>query len=226
MRGFRCIPIAVWISVAAALGQGSTQAHLQDAQYTAEWLLRPCDSKEATVGSSAEAIGSLSREQPVFSWCEALDVPWLPRASILRFHTAIQVDYTRTVTITRATSKSPIRSIWSGEGLSAQASPNPPNILGAINDLLRSSQIPPRDSRLESVSILYLFLLGRENHNSFFRKPTSEHPLSTADYRASYRKNGAVRVVMLTTRSGEWTLTFSSQRSRLHLNSAIMNTGH
>jgi hypothetical protein len=228
VRGFWVIPLAVWISVTGALGQDSTQAHLRTAQnrYTAEWQVRPCDPKEATLGSSPEAISSISGEKPVFGWCEALDVPWLSRASILRFHTAIQVDYAQTMTITRATSKSPIWSIWSGEGLSTQPSPSLPNSLGAINDLLRSSQMALRDSHLKSASILYLFLLGSESHNDFFRKPTSKHPLSTADYRATYRKNGVVRVVTLTTRSGEWILTFSSQESRRHLDSVVMNTGH
>ena len=46
--------------------------------------VRP-EGGQALFGSSPEAISSISGERPVFGWCEALDVPWLSRASILRF---------------------------------------------------------------------------------------------------------------------------------------------
>src|ERR1700733_4199643 len=69
-------------------------------------LVRPCTPDESAIGASLEVIRLLADEQPTFSWCEAVDVPWLPNAEILRFHTAIQVDYSSVCTIVKATSES------------------------------------------------------------------------------------------------------------------------
>jgi hypothetical protein len=166
-----------------------------------------------------------SGERPVFNWCEALDVPWLPDASILRFHSAMHVDYAYTVTIIKATNDSPFWSIVSGEGMVKQSSPNLSNSLGAMNDLLRSKRTGLKESQLKSASILYLYLLGRENRQGFFRRPESQHSLSTADYQETLRKHGDIRDVKLTTRSGEWELTFSSEGGRLHLDSVVEIAG-
>jgi hypothetical protein len=92
-----------------------------------------------------------------------------------------------------------------------------------MNDLVGSVQPMPNDSQLESASILYLFLVGRENHHGFFRRPEGPHPLFTTDYRGRYRKNGVIRVVRLTTPNAEWKFTFSSQEHSLHLDSAVQN---
>ena len=227
VRGLWGIPLSIALAVTHASGQDSPKSSLAtpEDRYKAKWQVRPCNPKETALGSSPELISLLSGERPVFNWCEALDVPWLPNANILRFHTAVDIDYSYTNTIIKATSESPIWSIGSGEGLVLQPSPNLPNSLGAMNDLLKSAQPVLKDSQLKSASILYLFLLGRENRRGFFRRPESQHPLTTADYRESDRKNGVIRVVTLTTRSGEWKLTFSSLGGRLHLDSVVENAG-
>ncbi|MCU1318864.1 MAG: hypothetical protein JWP98_382 [Edaphobacter sp.] len=226
MRGLWVIPLTIALSVASAYGQGSSKSLLvtPEDRHNAKLLVRPCTPKESAPGSSLEVIRLFSGRRPVFNWCEALDVSWLPNANILRFHTAVDVDYSYTYTIIKAASESPIWLVVFGEGLVAQPSANPS--LDAMNDLLRSAQPMPNDSQLESASILYLFLVGRENHHGFFRRPESQHPLSTADYRESYRKNGVIRVVRLTTPSGEWKFTFSLQGQSLHLDSVVDNGGN
>jgi len=153
-----------------------------------------------------------------------LDVPWLPNAEILRFHTAIHVDYSLICTIIKATAGSPIRLIWAaGEGMVVTPSPSLPNSLDAMNDLLRSAQPALNDSQLGSASILYLFLIHRENRQSFFSKPASKYPLSEADYRVRYQKHGTSRLVWLTTRTSNWKLTFSPHKDVLHLDSIVQN---
>src|ERR1700732_4514100 len=64
-------------------------------------LVRPCTANENAVVASSEVIRLFADERPTFSWCEAVDVPWLPSAQILRFHTAIPVDYSWVCTIVK-----------------------------------------------------------------------------------------------------------------------------
>ena len=221
LRSLCLISLTIVFSIACLDGQDSPTASLTApvSDSKSELQVRPCTAREFAVGSSQEIADLFSGERPVFNWCEALDVPWLPNANILRFHTAVHVDYSYTDTFIKANSESPFWSILSGEGLVEQSSPNLPNSLGAMNDLLRSTQPALKESQLKSASVIYLFLLGRENRQGFFRRPESQHSLRTTDYQESYRKRGEIRVVKLTTRSGEWRFTFSSKRGRLCLDS-------
>jgi hypothetical protein len=186
--------------------------------------VRPCTAKERAIGSSPEVIRLFSGEAPVFSWCEAVDVSWLPTASILRFHTAIHVDYSETCTIVKARGNSPLRLIRAaGEGMVQYPSPDRPENLSAMNELLSSAQPAFNDSQLASASILYLFLIGRENRNGIFTRPGSEHPLAEADYRVRYQKQGRSRLLSLSSRTGEWKLAFSLQKNGPHLDSISEN---
>jgi hypothetical protein len=181
-------------------------------------LVRPCTANESAVGAS-EVIRLLADEQPTFSWCEAVDVPWLPTAEILRFHTAIHVDYSSVFTIVKATSESPVRLIRAaGEGMVAMPSPSLPNNLDAMNSLLKSAPAL-KDSQLGSASVLYLFLIHREIRRSLFSKPATNYPLAEVDYRIRYQKRGKSRSVSVSTRTGDWKLTFSSSKDGLHLDS-------
>lgn len=151
---------------------------------------------------------------------------WLPNAEILRFHTPIHVDYSQVCTIIKATSKSPVRLIWAaGEGLVATPPPSLPNSLAAMNDLLRSAQPALNDSQLGSASILYLFLIHREIRQSLFSKPARKYPLGETDYRVGYQKHGKSRLVLLTTRTCDWKLTFSSHKDELHFDSIVQKGG-
>lgn len=182
-------------------------------------LVRPCTANESAVGASSEVVRLLADEQPTFSWCEAVDVPWLPNAEILRFHTAIHVDYSSVCTILKATSESPGRLIWAaGEGMVATQSPSLPNNLDAMNSLLKSVPVL-NDSQLGSASVLYLFLIHREIRQSLFSKPATNYPLAEVDYRIRHRRRGKSRVVSLSTRTSDWKLTFSSHKDGLHLDS-------
>ena len=182
-------------------------------------LVRPCTANENAVGTSSEVIRLLADERPTFNWCEAVDVPWLPNAEILRFHTAIHVDYSSVCTIVKAASESPVRLIWAaGEGMVTTQSPSLPNNLDVMNSLLKS--VPAlKDSQLGSAGILYLFLIHREIRQSLFSKPGTSYPLAEGDYRIRYRKHGKSRLVLLSTRTNDWKLTFSSKKDGLHLDS-------
>jgi hypothetical protein len=222
VRGLCGTSLAITLSVASASGQASTARSplaTPNDHHETNLLVRPCTPKESALGSSPEVIRLLSSERPVFQWCEALDVPWLPNANIMRFHTAVDVDYSYTYTIVKAASESRIRLVVFGEGLVAQPSAN--TSLETMNDLLGSAQPMPNDSKLESACSLYLFLVGRETHHGFFRRPEGRHPLNTADYRESSRRNGVTRVVRLTTPSTGWKFTFTSQEHSLHLDSVV-----
>jgi hypothetical protein len=182
-------------------------------------LVRPCTANENAVVASSEVIRLFADERPTFSWCEAVDVPWLPSAQILRFHTAIHVDYSSVCTIVKAASGSPVRLIWAaGEGMVTTPSPSLSNNLDAMNSLLKS--VPAlKDSQLGSAGVLYLFLIHREIRQSLFSKPGTSYPLAEVDYRIRYRKHGESRLVSLSTRTNDWKLTFSSHKDGLHLDS-------
>ena len=191
LRGGKTLVLAL---VFAATFQSTSFVTAQTA-IPSNSLVRPCTAKENVVGTSSEVIRLFADERPTFSWCEAVDVPWLPSAQIMRFHTAIHVDYSSVCTIVRATRESPARLIWAaGEGMVTMPSPSLPNNLDAMNSLLKSA---PRlkDSQLVSASVLYLFLIHREIRQSLFSKPESSYPLAEADYRIRYRERGISRVV-------------------------------
>ncbi len=153
-------------------------------------------------------------------------MPWLPDAEILRFHTAIHVDYSLVCTIVKARSESPIWLIRAtGEGLVVTPSPSLPNSVEAMNDLLRSARPRLNDSQLGSASILYLFLIHREIRQSFFSKPAIKYALSEAEYRVRCQKDGKSRFVSLTTKTNGWKLTYSSHKDVLHLDSIVQKDG-
>lgn len=212
---------ALWLSLVWALSIANTSFLTAQATSSGSHV-RPCTSNENEVGSSAEVTRLFGDEHPTFSWCEALDVPWLPNAEILRFHTAIQIDYSSVCTIVKATSESHTRLIWAaGEGMVALPPPGLPDSLDAMNDLLRSAQPALNDSQLGSASILYLFLIHREIRQSFFSKPASRYTLGETDYRVRLQKHGKSRLVLLTTRTSDWEFTFSSHKDGMHLDSVM-----
>jgi hypothetical protein len=187
--------------------------------------VRPCNEKESAIESSPEVVRLFAGERPVFSWCEAVDVSWLPNAEILRFHTGIHTDYSLACTIVKATSESPARLIAAaGDGLVAKPSPNLPDSLSAMNDLLRSAHPTLNDSQLGSASIFYLFLTGRENRQSLFRGPESEHTLDETDYQVRFQKRRKRCLVLLSSQSGKWKFTFSSYKYGLNLDSVVENS--
>jgi hypothetical protein len=182
-------------------------------------LVRPCNANESAVAASAEVVRLFADERPTFSWCEAVDVPWLPNAEILRFHTAVHVDYSSVCTIVKATAESPAQLILAaGEGMVTTPSPSLPNNLAAMNSLLKSAP-SLKNSQLGSASVLYLFLIHREIRRSLFSKPTNSYRLAEVDYRIRCRKSGNSRLVYLRTRTNEWKLTFSSRKDGLQLDS-------
>jgi len=214
----RCGKILVLALVFAASFPSTSFVTAQTATPSSS-LVRPCTANESAVGASPDVIRLLADEHPTFSWCDAVDVPWLPNAEILRFHTAIQVDYSSVCTIVKATSESPVRLIWAaGEGMVAMPSPSLPNNLDAMNSLLKSAPAL-KDSQLGSASVLYLFLIHREIRQSFFSKPATNYPLAEVDYRIRYHERGKSRSVSLSTRTSDWKLTFSAHNDGLHLDS-------
>jgi hypothetical protein len=129
----RCGKTLVWALFFAASLPSASLVTAQTAIPNSS-LVRPCTAKESAVGASSEVIRLFADERPTFSWCEAVDVAWLPNSEILRFHTAIDVDYSSVCTIVKATSESPVRLIWAaGEGMVSMPSPSLPNNLDAMN---------------------------------------------------------------------------------------------
>ncbi len=223
------LPMALALGATLVSAQGYPRLSVGDKKphEKKKWLVRPCTRSETALWSASEASSLFAGEPPTFNWCEAMDTPWLPRANVLRFHTAVHIDYSYTGTVIKATPESPVRLIGSGEGMVSRPSPNLPGSLVAMNDLLTAARPSLTNSRLKSAGILYLFLLGSEkrNQHSFFSRPECEHPLLSNDYRESYRKKGILRVVKLTTRNSQWTLTFSMHQGRLHLDSVVDDMG-
>lgn len=226
VRGYWGILFAVGLNLTLVYGQDSPNSSMATPEdhLKRESLVRPCTPKEFATGSSAEASRLFEADRPTFSWCEAVDVPWLPNSTILRFHTPIDVDYSLTFSIVRAASDSPLRLIAAGgEGMVQTPSPSRPESLSAMNELLRAAQPKVNDSQLGSASILYLLLVGLENRSSFFRKPENRHSVGEADYQLRYQKEPKSRIVALTTRTGGWKLIFSCQGDSLRLDSVAAN---
>jgi hypothetical protein len=187
--------------------------------------VRPCNAKESAMESSPEVVRLFAGEPQVFSWCEAVDASWLPDAEILRLHTGVHVDYSLVFTIVKPTRNSPVRLIAAaGDGMVVKPSPNLRSSIDAMNELLRTAHPTLNDSQLGSASIFYLFLTGRENRPSLFRGPSSEHTLDETGYQVRYQKDGKKFLATLSTQSGQWKLTFSSDEYGPHLDSVVENS--
>lgn len=191
---------------------------------------RPCTTSEDALASSPE-IAQVFDEQsadnrPPFQWCEAADVDWLPGATVLRFHTAIHVDYEYTYTLLRAKLGERFSVARFGEGLvGGNASPNTSDAIKAFDKLLDSVQGPPSKARAEAACVLFLFVVGRENHVGFFRHPEGKHILSVSDYDPAFRTVAGRPVVSIRTRTTIFRFAFSSNKEKLSLASVSENAG-
>jgi hypothetical protein len=189
--------------------------------------VRPCTATEFATGSS-EVVAFIKDRgadaKPPFNCCEAVEVDWLPDARLLRLHTAIHVDYAWTYALVQANSQSSESLTGFGEGLVVGTSSNDSNTLRAFNDLLETAQAPLSATRLRSACILYLLLIGRENHSGFFRRPEPEHTVIEEEYRTTDRRIGDSRIIRLTTRTGLLRFTFSSSiDGKLRLDAVVEN---
>jgi len=127
--------------------------------------IRSCNKAEFETSRSDDAKVLFGKdEDPTFRWCEALDLPWLTGAQILRFHTPIDVDYSMTNTFVRANATAKLWLIHSAEGFVAWPNPNLTENLAAFNDLLYAAKPQTGDSQLSEVSNLYLFLLDQKKY--------------------------------------------------------------
>lgn len=186
--------------------------------------VRPCTAQESLIGSSEEMArlirDSSPEEKLPLSWCEAIDVRWLPDSLVLRFHTSINVDYAWTYTLIRPARDSSMSLVGFGGGL-VVGTP-----LVAAKDVfngLLDNALPQWDQRqLRSACILYLFLLGRENL-PFIRRPEPAHVLRAEDYSLVDRTRGLFRLATLTSRTGSTKFNFSTGNGKLHLNAVTVN---
>lgn len=193
--------------------------------------VRPCTTEEGELASLPE-IAHVFNEQtadnrPPFPWCEALDVEWLPAATILRFHTAIHTDYAYTYTLLRAKPGDTLFVTQFGEGLvGGNTSRKLPGVVKALNELLNySAPNSVMKSHFETACVLFLFLVGRENRTSLFRRPESKHLVNVSDYKPTLRTIAGQRVVSLRTRTAEWRFTFSLNRAKVNLASVNESSG-
>ncbi|MGA8672381.1 MAG: hypothetical protein WB679_21065 [Terracidiphilus sp.] len=90
-----------------------------------------------------------------------------------------------------------------GEGLVGEnASPNLSDAVKVFNNLLESAQRPLGKARAEAACVLLLFVVGRENRTSIFRRPEGKHTLRVSDYAPASRTVAGRRVVSIRTRTG------------------------
>lgn len=197
--------------------------------YTIALQVHPCTSSENATASSPE-IAKVFDEQsadnrPPFQWCEGIDVDWLPNATILRFHTAIHVDYAYTYTLLRTKPGEGLSVTQFGEGLvGGNASPNLSDAIKAFNNLINSAQVPLGKAHAESACVLFLFVVGHEDHNGFFRHPERRRLVKISDYQPTFRTEAGKCVVSLRTRTTTWQFVFSSDKGKLSLVLCPRNT--
>jgi hypothetical protein len=191
--------------------------------------IRPCTPAEFATGISEEVTRLIASGpnygdgKPTFVQCEAVDLPWLPNATILRFHTPVDVDYSSTFTFARATPTSRLWLVRSAEGMVGLPSVNEPDNLIVINDLLASADPTPEDSELASISNFYFFLLDHEGGLVFFFTATVEHASLLKDYEATFNENGNIRLVTLKIDSLWWLFTYSRSKIGVQLNSVVLD---
>jgi hypothetical protein len=191
------------------------------------YRVRPCSAAEDAIGSSRDVAQLLAKGESditaSFAWCEAVDASSFQKASILRFHTAVDVDYEGIYTVLKATDVSRAWLIRSGEGLSVTASPDDPKNVAAINDLLGTASPALTDDQVGAFSNLYFFIIGHGIRNVPFSEPVPEHPLQC--YPIVFSKKGTRRIVLLSERGEHWRLIYSVRAGVLHLDSVVPDKG-
>jgi hypothetical protein len=99
-------------------------------------------------------------EQNLLWTCEAIDVPWLPSAKIIRLHAAVELDDYRAVTLVQANPNSRVWLIPTYFGMvSFPHTEQDPHNLAAFNDLLRVAALNAKDNQLIDLSNLYQSIL-------------------------------------------------------------------
>lgn len=182
--------------------------------------IRSCNKAEFATSRSDEAKSLFNKdEDPVFRWCEALDIPWLGSAQILRFHTPVDVDYSMTYTFIRANATARLWLIHSAEGLVVGPDPNLAENLAAFNDLLHAANPRPSDTQLSEVSNIYLFLLEHEMGSAVFIHPQHEKEHLLKLYKSSLKKRGNQRILSLLEPGGPTRYTYSRTSTGLQLES-------
>jgi len=183
----------------------------------------PCTATENAMASSPEVAQRFEQQssdnRPAFQWCEAMEVSWLPSAMVLRFHSAIHVDYAYTTTLIRAAPGTRLYVTGFREGLVRRHPPNLTNTISAFNELLDSATGNLDQARIEDACLLYLFIVGREDHSGMFRRPQEKHNFGRNNYKPSCRIEAGRRVITLHARTSVWRFAFSSHGGKLGLDS-------
>lgn len=218
--------ILVFQTIVLALGLSTTARLQSQVDHNLDPRIRTCTEAENQSGYSVDVRFLIAKTvpnqvTPIFARCEAVDLPWLPEASILRFHTPFQVDYSETFTFVRTTEGSKLCLIRSGEGMYVEPNPNDPNSLGVLNDLLMGAKPTPDDSALASISNLYLFLLDREGDRLWALLPPVREYSLLKDYEATIRNDGSVHRVWLRIGGATRLFSYSRERAELHLDSVL-----
>ncbi|HEV2620443.1 MAG TPA: hypothetical protein VGU23_10955 [Acidobacteriaceae bacterium] len=92
--------------------------------------------------------------------CEAISLPWLPSAKIIRLRATIQLDDYREATLLQANASSRVWYIPTYFGMVGfPRNEDNPNNLAAFNDLLRVASFRPNDEQLVDLGDLYQSIL-------------------------------------------------------------------
>jgi len=164
--------------------------HCLDRKEVKQAIVRPCSNREWTIAFSEEAR-ELTREDLKnfggFSSCEAVALPFLPGATILRLHTPVDVDYSVTASLFRPDEQSPLRHLSRGIGMAAIPNPDEPAAVSAINYLMSKAAVRPDEETLSSVVALELFLIDEEG-GAVFGAPiaSKERPLTEFAHPAKF----------------------------------------
>jgi hypothetical protein len=186
--------------------------HLASAQSVSnskDIIVRPCTPDEFKVSESAEFLAHFKDEKPKFQWCESVEVPWLPDARLLRFHTAIMTDYTRITTVVIANKNANMLFADFGEGMMGHPASQIPQRNAIAQSLMESANPKLQRNDLFTASYLFLFLTGQDRSYAFFSKRMKCHPLLPLKNEWSEKNEGKYKTIEIKQQFGLTKIFFS-----------------
>ena len=166
--------------------------------------------------------------------CEAIAVPWLPSAKIIRLRATIQLDDYRAATLLQASPNSRLWLIPTYFGMIAfPRTEEEPHNLAAFNDLLRVAALKAKDDQLVDLCNLYQSILYMDEWLDPEYAPKTVHDaLQVSDIPFAVEHNAHGITLTHRERSGDsmehnsmvWEFYFTNTPTNTHLTSVRRQT--
>jgi hypothetical protein len=181
-------------------------------------IVSPCTDPEWRIVFSDEAKQLTQKQLEYtggFSSCEAVFIPSLEPARILRLHTPTWVDYSYTATILQPKREGHLRLVSSGRGMVTRPQPDAADSIAALNFVLDGANLKADKATIKSISDLYFFILDSER--GVFGVPIAKRQRRLDKYAFKTHVRIGQGSAVTTYDGNPWQLTFEIRQENIRL---------